>query len=216
MFRFSHLKRRHFIAAALSAPLAGFAQTAPGKAPATILVLGDSISAEYGLPRGQGWVALLEKKLAAEKVAARVVNASISGDTTAGGRARLAPLLARHKPTHLIIELGANDALRGLPLDTTEANLRAMTQAGTKAGAQVLLLGMQVPPNFGAAHLKRFAAIFPTVAKEEKAAVVPFLLKNVADTADPLRYFQPDRIHPNPAAQPLMLDNVWPVLRKML
>ena len=180
------------------------------------MVLGDSISAEYGLPRGSGWVALLEQRLAAQKSGARVVNASISGDTTAGGRARLAPLLERHRPTHLVIELGANDALRGLPLTSTEANLRAMTQAGQKAGAQVLLLGMQVPPNFGAEHMRRFAATFGAVAKSERAALVPFLLKNVADTAQPTALFQADRIHPNEKAQPLLLDNVWPVLRPML
>ena len=181
-----------------------------------ILVLGDSISAEYGLPRGSGWVALLEQRLAAQKMAASVVNASISGDTTAGGRSRLPALLARHRPTHLVIELGANDALRGLPLASTEANLRAMTQAGQQAGARVLLLGMQVPPNFGAEHMRRFAAVFDNVAKTERAALVPFLLKNVADTAQPTALFQADRIHPNAKAQPLLLDNVWPALRRLL
>ena len=207
------------LAPALVAP-AGAAGAGAGPAGVArrplILVLGDSISAEYGLPRGSGWVALLEQRLAAQKMAASVVNASISGDTTAGGRSRLPALLARHRPTHLVIELGANDALRGLPLASTEANLRAMTQAGQQAGARVLLLGMQVPPNFGAEHMRRFAAAFDNVAKSERAALVPFLLKNVADTAQPTALFQADRIHPNAKAQPLLLDNVWPALQRLL
>ena len=181
-----------------------------------MLVVGDSLSAEYGLPRGTGWVALLEKKLTQEKVAARVVNASISGDTTSGGRSRLAALLAQHQPSHVVIELGGNDALRGLPLAMTEDNLTAMTQAAQKAGARVLLVGMQVPPNYGADYARRFAAVFDNVARANKAALVPFLLKGVADGADPTRMFQPDRIHPREEAHPIMLGNVWPELRKLL
>ena len=146
-----------------------------------ILVVGDSLSAEYGLKRGNGWVALLEKKLASQKIAARVVNASISGDTTSGGRSRLPALLSQHKPSHVVIELGGNDALRGLPLSMTEGNLVQMTQASQKAGAKVLLVGMQVPPNYGTAYSDEFAGLFPKVAKAHKAAVVPFLLKGVAD-----------------------------------
>ena len=185
-------------------------------APGTVLVVGDSLSAEYGLKRGSGWVALLEKRLAEQKIAARVVNASISGDTTSGGRSRLAPLLAQHKPGVVVIELGANDALRGLPLDMTRKNLEAMTQAAQKAGARVLLVGIQVPPNYGADYTQRFAGIYPAIGKSHKAAVVPFMLKGVADGPDTTGLFQGDRIHPTEAAQPLILDNIWPELRKLV
>jgi len=181
-----------------------------------VLVLGDSLSAEYGLARGSGWVALLEQRMAREKVAARVVNASVSGDTTSGGRSRLPPLLAQHKPTHVIIELGGNDALRGLPLAMTQDNLTTMTRAAKAAGARVLLVGMQVPPNYGRQYGESFAALFATVAKAEGAALVPFLLKGVADVPDSEALFQPDRIHPKEAAHPIMLGNVWPVLRPLL
>lgn len=181
-----------------------------------VLVLGDSLSAEYGLARGSGWVALLEQRLAREKIAARVVNASVSGDTSSGGRSRLPALLAQHKPTHVIIELGGNDALRGLPLAMTQDNLSAMTRAAKASGARVLLVGMQVPPNYGRQYGEAFAALFGTVAKAEGAALVPFLLKGVADVADSEALFQPDRIHPREAAHPIMLGNVWPVLRPLL
>ena len=184
--------------------------------PPVILVLGDSLSAEYGIARGSGWVALLEKKLAAEKITTPVLNASISGDTTAGGRARLPALLAKHHPAVVVIELGGNDALRGLSLDMTEANLSAMTLAAQQAGAKVLLVGMQVPPNYGASYGQRFEAVFAQVAQARHAALVPFLLKGVADGADPTRLFQADRIHPTAAAHPIILGNVWPVLRKLL
>jgi acyl-CoA thioesterase-1 len=182
----------------------------------TILVLGDSLSAEYGLPRGTGWVALLEQKLAHDKVAARVVNASISGDTTSGGRSRLPALLAQHRPAVVIIELGGNDALRGLPLMGTSDNLGWMTVTAQQAGAKVLLLGMQVPPNYGADYGRRFAGLFAEVAKTHKAAVVPFLLKGVADRADATQLFQADRIHPTQEAHPTLLGNVWPELKKLL
>ncbi|GAA6119414.1 arylesterase [Acidovorax sp. FG27] len=181
-----------------------------------ILVVGDSLSAEYGLARGTGWVALLEKKLADEKLPARVINASVSGDTTSGGRARLPALLAQHRPTHVVIELGGNDALRGLPLKGTEDNLAFMAQAARKAGAKVLLVGMQVPPNYGGDYGRRFGAVFPAVAATEKTALVPFLLAGVADAKDPTALFQPDRIHPRAEAQPIMLANVWPELKKLL
>ena len=182
----------------------------------TILIVGDSLSAEYGLKRGTGWVALLEKQLAVEKKPAKVVNASISGDTTSGGRSRLAPLLAQHKPTIVVIELGGNDALRGLPLDMTAANLTAMTQAAKKSGAKVLLLGMQVPPNYGGAYAATFSGLFSKVAKAEKVALMPFLLAGVADVDDAAAQFQSDRIHPNAQAQPKMLSNVWPELKRLL
>jgi len=182
----------------------------------TILVLGDSISAEYGLKRGTGWVPLLEKRLAAEKVGATVVNASISGETTSGGRSRLPALLEKHKPAILVLELGGNDGLRGLPLAMTEENLAHMTQVAQQAGAKVLLVGIQVPPNYGADYSSRFAGLYDKVAKRQKAAVVPFMLKGMTDGADPTRMFQADRIHPTEAAQPLILDTVWPELKKLV
>ena len=182
----------------------------------TILVVGDSLSAEYGLKRGTGWVPLLEKQLTSDKKAVKVINASISGDTTSGGRSRIGALLATHKPTIVVIELGGNDALRGLPLDMTEANLTAMTQAAKKAGARVLLLGMQVPPNYGGAYGATFSGLFTKVAKAEKVALMPFFLKGVADVPDVAAQFQADRIHPNAQAQPKMLANVWPELKKLL
>lgn len=197
--------------------MAGAANATGGAArERVILVVGDSLSAEYGLRRGSGWVALLEQRLATERMAARVVNASISGDTTSGGRSRLDALLAQHKPTHLLIELGGNDALRGLPLAMTRDNLAHMTRQGKAAGARVVLIGMQVPPNYGASYTRDFAQGFRDVAAQTGAALVPFLLKDIAEGADALRWFQADRIHPNESAQPRMLDNVWPVLRKLL
>jgi acyl-CoA thioesterase-1 len=145
-----------------------------------------------------------------------VVNASISGDTTSGGRSRLPALLAQHRPTHVVLELGGNDALRGLPLASTQANLAAMARAAKGTGARVLVLGMQVPPNYGRQYGADFAALFANVAKNEGVALVPFLLKGVADGPDAERLFQPDRIHPREAAQPTMLANVWPALRALL
>lgn len=191
---------------------AGAGRTAERTGP--VLVVGDSLSAEYGLARGSGWVALLQQRLAPRKI--DVVNASVSGDTTAGGRSRLPALLAEHRPRVVILELGGNDALRGLPLDMTRANLTEMARAAKAAGARVLLLGMQVPPNYGQKYAQDFAASFAAAAKAEGAALVPFFLKGVADAPDIARYFQPDRIHPNADAQPKMLDNVWPALQPLL
>ena len=188
----------------------------PGRGEKTVLVVGDSLSAEYGLARGAGWVALLEKAIDEEKLRARVVNASISGDTTSGGRARLAPLLAQHRPAIVVVELGGNDALRGLPVEQTRGNLAAMAQASRAAGARVVLVGMQLPPNYGRSYGERFAAMYGEVATAEGALLVPFLLKGVADVADAESYFQADRIHPLARAQPIMLGNVWPVLRPLL
>lgn len=184
--------------------------------PRRILVLGDSLSAEYGLPRGRGWVALLEQKLAQSHPGTTVVNASISGETTSGGRSRLPALLRQHTPTLVVIELGGNDALRGLSLAMTRDNLMFMASAARQSGAQVLLLGMQMPPNYGAELTRQFAALYPSVAKATGAALVPFFLKGVGDDPDPTRWFQADRIHPNEAAQPRMLANVWPELQKQL
>ena len=221
---FSKLARRlnDWLAKPLAALLLGSLLALPALAQAnaagvgTILVVGDSLSAEYGLKRGTGWVPLLEKQLAGEKKSARVVNASISGDTTSGGRSRLPALLAQHKPATVVIELGGNDALRGLPLDMTEKNLTAMTQAAKKAGANVLLLGMQVPPNYGGNYGATFTGLFTKVAKAEKVALVPFFLKGVADVDDVASQFQADRIHPNEQAQAKMLGNVWPELKKLI
>ncbi len=188
----------------------------PGAGTPTLLVVGDSLSAEYGLKRGTGWVALMEQRAAQEKLQVRVINASISGDTTSGGRSRLSALLKQHQPTLVIIELGGNDALRGLPLQMTQDNLQAMTTAAQASGAKVLLVGMQVPPNYGQDYADRFAATFATVAKTTKAALVPFLLKGVADGPDAPRLFQSDRIHPNESAHPTMLNNVWPAVKKLI
>jgi len=205
-------RRRDFIAGALVAAAGG----ALGAGTPVILVVGDSLSAEYGLKRGTGWVALLEQRLAKEKIAAKVINASISGDTTSGGRSRLPALLQQHHPTHVVIELGGNDALRGLPLAMSDENLSEMVDAARKAGARVLLVGMQVPPNYGSDYAKRFSDLFEKVAKRHQAALVPFLLAGIADAPDPLKLFQADRIHPKEEAQPRMLDNVWPEFKKLL
>ncbi|MBK6852758.1 MAG: arylesterase [Burkholderiales bacterium] len=179
---------------------------------ARILVLGDSLSAEYGLRRGTGWVALMQARLASEHAGVEVINASISGETTSGGRTRLPALLAQHKPTHVIVELGANDALRGLPLLATQNNLLAITKAAKKAGCRVALLGMQVPPNYGGQYMRDFGELYVKVARAESTQLVPFMLQGVADVADAERWFQRDRIHPVEAAHPLILANVWPVI----
>ena len=209
-------RRRHFNWTLLALADWGFVTPALATAQQRILVVGDSLSAEYGLPRGTGWVALLQQQLAQEKRAVDVVNASISGETTSGGRSRLAALLQKHQPTHVVIELGGNDALRGLPLKMTQDNLLAMTRQAQEAKAQVLILGMQMPPNYGPEMAKQFEAVYAQVAKSQKAALVPFFLKGIGDDPDPLKWFQADRIHPNEAAQARMLANVWPALKKLL
>lgn len=179
----------------------------------TMLVLGDSLSAEYGLVRGSGWVPLMEKRLRTERIDVAVVNASISGETTSGGRARLPALLNQHRPAVVVIELGGNDGLRGLPVAATENNLRSMIKAAQDAQAKVLLVGMQIPPNYGREYTQNFARMYSKVAGDTKATLVPFLLAEVADRAD---LFQADRIHPTADAQPLMLNNVWPHLKPLL
>lgn len=218
-----NLKRRHCIALASTLAVTGICAgvaTAPAVAAApvdrTILIVGDSLSAEYGLKRGSGWVALLEQKLVTEKRSVTVVNASISGETSSGGRARLDALLKQQKPGLVVIELGANDALRGLPLALTRDNLNAMASAAAQAGAKVLLLGIQVPPNYGREYNQRFASMFAEVAKANKTALVPFFLQGIADAPDSERWFQADRIHPKEEAHPKILANIWPVLIKML
>jgi acyl-CoA thioesterase-1 len=179
----------------------------------TVLVLGDSLSAEYGLARGTGWVTLMEDRLKTEKIDAAIVNASISGETTSGGRARLPALLEKHRPAVVIIELGGNDGLRGLPIVATESNLNAMISAAQNAKAQVLLVGMQIPPNYGRKYTEQFAAMYSKLAKEKKTLLVPFLLEGVANQE---QLFQGDRIHPTAGAQPIMLNNVWPHMKRLL
>lgn len=214
--------RRHCILAAATSAALGLclpAHAAPkagARAPGTVLVVGDSLSAEYGIARGTGWVALLEQRLAREAKGWKVVNASISGDTTSGGRSRLAGLLRQHQPAVVVIELGGNDALRGLPLKSTADNLRSMAQAAKASGARVLLVGMQVPPNYGQAYARQFAEGFADIARDEKTALVPFLLEGIAEGPDAAKLFQPDRIHPTAQAHPRMLDNVWPALAPLL
>jgi acyl-CoA thioesterase-1 len=207
--------RRHFTASLLPLAAAGFAVAAAPR-DRTVLVLGDSLSAEYGLPRGSGWVALMQRELASAYPGTRVVNASISGETTSGGRSRLPALLKQHQPTQVIVELGGNDALRGLPIEMTQDNLAFLLRSSKDAGARVLLLGMQMPPNYGPDMTRRFAALYPALAKQHGAGLVPFFLKGVGDDPDPMRWFQADRIHPNEAAQARLLANVWPELKKLL
>ena len=190
-------------------------QAAAKKRETLILVVGDSLSAEYGLKRGSGWVALLEARLTREKMAVTVVNASISGDTTAGGRARLPALLAQ-RPDIVVLELGANDALRGLPLGIARDNLDAMTTAAKAVGANVVIAGMQMPPNYGQRYGEEFTALFAQVAKARGASLVPFLLKGVADVPQAESLFQADRIHPTAAAHPAILDNIWPAIEPLL
>ncbi|RTL38964.1 MAG: arylesterase [Burkholderiales bacterium] len=214
----SGLRRRAMVAHCSVGLLAGWSSgvlASAAEAP-VILVVGDSLSAEYGLKAGDGWVALLQKRLDDQKKPHRVVNASISGDTTAGGRSRLPTALRTHKPAIVVIELGGNDALRGLPLASTRDNLVAMAQAAQAAGAKVIVVGMQVPPNYGSAYARDFEGLFATVARDVKAGFVPFLLKGVADRPDAMDWFQPDRIHPLAKAHPQMLDNVWPALKPLL
>jgi len=178
-----------------------------------IVVVGDSISAGYGLAPGQVWVSLLEAKLKAERYPHRVVNASISGDTTAGGRTRLPALLAAHRPAVVVIELGGNDALRGQPLAATRGNLLAMATVAQSAGAKVLILGMRLPPNYGPAYVREFDALFEGVARSRKAAFVPYLFEGFGDD---FALFQPDKIHPTAEAQARILANVWPSLQPLL
>lgn len=189
------------------------AQAPPAARAPTILIVGDSISAGYGLAPGQVWVTLLAARLKAERYPHRVVNASITGDTTAGGRARLPALLKEHRPAIVVIELGGNDALRGQALEGTRANLDAMVAAAQAAGAQVLIVGMKLPPNYGSRYALAFDSLFIDVAKARKAAFVPYLFEGFGDD---LGWFQADRIHPTAEAQPRMLATVWPALKTLL
>ncbi|MCE1186997.1 MAG: arylesterase [Rhodocyclales bacterium] len=179
----------------------------------TVLVWGDSLSAGFGLARGQGWVWLLEQKLASTKPTQNVVNGSVSGETTAGGLTRLPAALATHKPDVVILELGANDGLRGLSPQTMEKNLESMVDASQKAGARVLLVGMRMPPNYGPDYTRRYEEAFAGLARRRKLAFVPFLMEGFADKPE---LFQQDGIHPAPQAQGIMLDTVLKGLKPLL
>jgi acyl-CoA thioesterase I len=176
-------------------------------------VLGDSLSAAYNMRPEQGWVQLLQKRLDSQGYGYNVVNASVSGETTTGGLQRLPRALEAHRPEIVVLELGGNDGLRGLPLDTTRANLARMVELSRAAGAQVLLLGIYIPPNYGPRYADAFARIFTDLAEQKQLRLVPFFLQNVALDD---RYMMEDGIHPNVAAQPLLLENVWPELRPLL
>ena len=179
----------------------------------SILVFGDSLSAAYGIAQPRGWVALLAERLKRERPDYSVANASISGETTAGGASRFARALEQHKPAVVILALGANDGLRGLPIAQMKQNLSRMIGEAQKAGARVLLVGMRLPPNYGPDYTRAFESAFGELAKAHNNALVPFLLEDIAEKDS---YFQPDRIHPTEAAQPLMLDRVWKALLPLL
>jgi acyl-CoA thioesterase I len=189
------------------------ASGAPAAAERSILILGDSISSAYGISPQRGWVALLAERLKRERLDYIVANASISGDTTAGGASRLPRALEQHKPAVVVLELGGNDGLRGLPVAEMKRNLSAMIGQSRKAGARVVLVGIQIPPNYGPDYTQKFDAVFRELAKQHGTALVPFLMQDFADKPD---LFQPDRIHPTEAAQPLMLERVWKALRPLL
>ncbi len=186
---------------------------AVAQATPTILVFGDSLSAAYGIPRESGWPALLAQRLQTSNPAYQVVNASVSGETTAGGLTRLPTLLQTHKPQLTILALGANDGLRGLPLLQTARNLENMITLAQKQGSKVLLVGMQLPPNYGAAYTSKFQNLFRDVAKKKKVRLLPFLLDGIATQAN---LFQADGLHPTAQAQPALLNNVWRELAPML
>jgi acyl-CoA thioesterase-1 len=179
----------------------------------SILVVGDSLSAAYGLARSQGWVELLGERLKRERLDYSVVNASISGETSAGGRARIGELLARHHPAVVIVELGGNDGLRGLPIAQMKANLGAIIERSKKSGARVLVVGMRMPPNYGPDYTQAFENAFAGVAKRYRVALAPFILEGFAEKPE---YFQPDRIHPTAEVQPLITERVWRGLRPLL
>lgn len=179
----------------------------------TILVLGDSISAGYGLAQGEGWVALLEQRIARDKLDYQVVNASISGETTLGGLNRIASVLKEHRPAVVVIALGGNDGLRGNPLEEIRRNLIAIVAACRKDGAKVVIAGMRIPPNYGPVYARRFEGLFAEVARQQNVSLVPFMLQGFADDR---KLFQADGIHPAAAAQPRILDNIYHRLRPLL
>jgi len=195
------------------AALLALAAAAPAAAAGGVLVFGDSLSAGYGVASGRGWVDLLEARLREQGIGLQVVNASVSGETTQGGVTRIDDALARHRPAVVVLELGGNDALRGLPLERTKRNLAEMVRRARAAGARVLLLGMRIPPNYGPEYTRRFEALYRELHEELDVAFVPFFLDGVALDAE---LMQDDGIHPTAAAQPRMLDNVWPALGPLL
>jgi acyl-CoA thioesterase-1 len=184
-----------------------------GAAEKSILVFGDSLSAAYGIAQSRGWVALLAERLKREHPDYIVVNASVSGETTAGGHARIANVMKTHRPQIVVLELGANDGLRGLPVAEMKKNLSAMVGQAQKAGARVLLVGMKLPPNYGPDYTQAFERAFPELAKQYKTALVPFLLEGFAEKPE---LFQPDRIHPTAEAQPLIAERVWRGLQPLV
>lgn len=186
---------------------------APAHAARTILVFGDSLSAGYGLPSGSGWVSLLEHRLKRDRLGYTVINASISGETTLGGRNRIVAALSEHQPAVVIVQLGGNDGLRGNSIEETRRNLIAIVEASRKAGAKVLLVGMRIPPNYGKVYTRRFEALYAEVARQQNAALVPFMLQGFADKRE---WFQSDGIHPAIEAQPRILDNIYRRLRALL
>ena len=196
---------------ALGLLLAGSARAE--NAPPVLLVFGDSISAGYGIAAGKGWVTLLTQRLQAEGYRYTVVNGSVSGETTAGGRGRLPAFLKQYAPAIVVVELGGNDALRGGSLAGTRANLDAMVTAAQGAKAKVLIVGMQIPPNYGPAYVRDFNALFDEIAKSRHVPIVPAFF---AGFGDDLALFQPDRIHPTVEAQVKLLNNVWPALQPLL
>ncbi|PUA18520.1 arylesterase [Glaciimonas sp. PCH181] len=213
--KINRISRRNVLLTSLISVLAAFgtlSSTSAHSASKSILVLGDSLSAEYGLARGTGWVALLQQRLQTQHSDITVTNASISGETTSGGNTRL-PALLKQRPNIVIIELGANDALRGLQLKATESNLRTMIAAAQKAHAKVLLVGMRIPPNYGRDYTEKFFGLYSTVAQQTKVALVPFLLEDIANKS---ALFQADRIHPIAEAHPTMLNNVWQKLQPLI
>jgi acyl-CoA thioesterase-1 len=196
----------------LVALLFGLAAT-PAFAQRTLMVFGDSLSAAYGLATNEGWVSLLADRIARDGLAWRVVNASVSGETTAGGLRRLPEDLKRHRPSLVVIALGANDGLRGQPVAAARANLEKMIRLARAAKADPVLVGLMIPPNYGIEYSREFAALYPGLAKSAHVTLVPFLLEGIADRRE---LFQADQLHPSAAAQPLILDNVWPRLEPLL
>jgi len=204
---------RSFLLPALLGLLLALPGTAAADDPPVILVLGDSLSAGYGLRPGEGWVSLLERRLDAQGYGHRVVNASVSGETTVGGLERLPRALKLHRPTVVIVELGANDGLRGLPVAELESNLASIVEQGRAAGARVVLTGIRIPTNYGPRYTDEFFAVYARLADRYGLALVPFFLEGVALREE---MFQDDGIHPGPEAQPVLLDNVWPALEPLL
>ena len=189
------------------------ANSASAEPPPTVLVIGDSLSAAYGMDMEQGWVHLLSEKLSDQSPGATVVNASISGDTTGGGAQRLPPLLTQHEPSVVIIELGGNDGLRAYPIKQMRANLAKMTQASLEQGAKVLLLAAEAPPNLGRRYTTLFRDSYSQLANDENVVALPFIVESIFLSSD---LMQSDRTHPNATAQPLLLDVVWPTLTSLL